>query len=87
MQKKEREKRRPKTDFLQKNVKNGPKMDPDLEHEFSPNSPPRGHFSDLGPKGAQKEPKGPKREPEGAKMSQKGPQRVPKRLQNGAKKV
>ena len=62
-------------------------MSSDLDHEFAPNSPPRGHFSDLGPKGAQKEPKGPKREPQGAKRGQKGPQRVPKRLQNGAKKV
>ena len=63
------------------------KMDSVLDHEFSPNSPPRGHYSDLGPKGAQKEPKGTKREPEGAKKRQKGPQRLPKKLQNGAKKV
>ena len=49
------------------------KMDSVLDHEFSPNSPPRGHYSDLGPKGAQKEPKGTKREPEGTKKRQKIP--------------
>ena len=63
------------------------KMDSVLDHEFSPNFPPRGHYSNLEPKGAQKEPKGTKREPEGAKKRQKGPQRIPKKLQNGAKKV
>ena len=36
-------------------------MDSDLDDEFSPKFPPRGHYSDLGPKGAQKEPKGAKR--------------------------
>ena len=87
MQKKEREKRRSKTDFLQKNAKNGPKMNSDLEHQFSPNSPPRGHFSDLGPKGAQKEPKGAKRVPKDPKTAQKGAKRVPKRCQKGAKEV
>ena len=46
------------------------KMDSDLDHEFSPNSPPRGHYSDLGPKGAQKEPKGDKRVPKDLKMIQ-----------------
>ena len=64
-----------------------PKMDSDLDHEFSPNSPPRGHYSDLGPKGAQKEPKGAKRVPEDPKTAQKGAKRVPKRCQKGAKEV
>ena len=50
-----------------------PKMDSDLDHEFSPNSPPRGHYSDLGPKGAQKEPKGAKRLLKDSKSSQKIP--------------
>ena len=63
------------------------KMESVLDHEFSRNSPPRNHYSDLGPKGAQKEPKNTKREAEGAKKRQKGPQRIPKKLQNGAKKV
>ena len=48
------------------------KMDSVLDHEFSPNSPPRGHYSDLGPKGAQKEPKGAKRVPKDLKTAQKG---------------
>ena len=61
------------------------KMDSVLDHEFSPNSPPRGHYSDLGPKGAQKEPKGTKREPEGAKKRQKGTKKAPKRSQKGMK--
>ena len=62
-------------------------MDSVLDHEFSPNSPPRGHYSDLGPKGAQKEPKGAKRVPKDPKTSQKGAKRVPKRCQKGAKEV
>ena len=62
-------------------------MNSDLDHEFSPNSPPRGHYSDLGPKGAQKEPKGAKRVPKDPKTAQKGTKRVPKRCQKGAKEV
>ena len=62
-------------------------MDSVLDHEFSPNSPPRGHYSDLGPKGAQKEPKGTKRESEGIKKRQKRPQRILKKPQNGDKKL
>ena len=87
LQKKERQKSRAKTDFLQKNAKMEPKMNSDLDHEFSPNSPPRGHYSDLGPKGAQKEPKGAKRVPKDPKTAQKGAKRVPKRCQKGAKEV
>ena len=64
------EKAGPKSSFLQKNMKMEPKMDSDLDHEFSPNSPPRGHYSDLGPKGAQKEPKGDKRAPKDLKIVQ-----------------
>ena len=60
MQKTERRKRRPKTDVYQ-SVKIEPKMSSDLDHEFSPNSPPRGLCSDLGPKGGKKEPQGAKR--------------------------
>ena len=59
-----------------------PKMDSDLDHEFSPNSPPRGHYSDLGPKGAQKEPKGDKRVPKDLKIVQNGAKRVPKSYEN-----
>ena len=36
------------------------KMESDLDYEFSPNLPPRGHYSDLGSNGAQKELKGAK---------------------------
>ena len=64
-------------------------MDSDLDHEFSPNSPPRGHYSDLGPKGAKRGPKGAKREPKGTKGTQKrdkrhqkGANREPKLYQN-----
>ena len=57
-------------------------MDSDLDHEFSPNSPPRGHYSDLGPKGAQKESKGAKRVPKDLKMIQNGAKRVPKSWDN-----
>ena len=71
IQKKERRKRLPKTDFLQKSAKNEPKMSSDLDHEFSPNLPPRGHFPNLEPKGAKRGPKGTKREPKGAKSCQK----------------
>ena len=78
MQKTERRKRRPKTDFLPKSVKIEPKMDSDLDHEFSPNSPPRGHYSDLGPKGAQKQPKGVKRLPTDLKTTQKAAKRASK---------
>ena len=67
---------------MQKNAKMEPKMDSDLDHEFSPNSPPRGHYSDLGPKGAQKELKGAKRVPKDPKTAQKA-----KRCQKGAKEV
>ena len=42
-------------------------MTSDLDHEFSPNSPPRGLCSDLGPKGSKKEPKGAKRVPKDTK--------------------
>ena len=59
-----------------------PKMDSDLDHEFSPNSPPRGHYSDLGPKGAQKEPKGAKRVPKDLTTAQKEAKRVPKSWEN-----
>ena len=87
MQKTERRKRRRKTVFLQKNVKIDSKMDSDLDHEFSPNSPPRGLCSDLGPKGGKKEPKGAKRVPKDPKTAQKGAKRLPKRCQKGAKEV
>ena len=63
-------------------MKMEPKMDSDLDHEFSPNSPPRGHYSDLGPKGAQKEPKGAKRVPKDLKTAQKGPKRIAKSCEN-----
>ena len=55
-----------------------------MKHEFSPNSPPRGHYSDLGTKGAQKEPKGEKRVPKDPKTAQKEAKREPK---NDKKKV
>ena len=64
-----------------------PKMDSDLDHEFSPNSPPRNHYSDLGPKGAQKEPKGAKRSQNGPKRSQKGTKKVPKGSQRDMKSI
>ena len=70
MQKTERRKRRRKTVFLPKSVKIDSNMDSDLDHEFSPNSPPRGLCSDLGPKGGKKEPKGAKRHPKTSKGSQ-----------------
>ena len=78
MQKTERRKRRHKTVFLPKNVKIDSKMDSDLDHEFSPNSPPRGLCSDLGPKGGKKEPKGDKRVPKDTKRRQKGAKMIPK---------
>ena len=53
-------------------------MDYVLDHEFSPNSPPRGHYSDLGRKGAQNEPKGAKRVPKDLTTAQKEAKRVPK---------
>ena len=80
-QKTKRRKRRPKTNFLEKNTKINLKMKSDLEPEFSPNSFPRRHFSDLGPKGAKRGPKGAKREPKGTKRSPKRRQRAPKRDQ------
>ena len=40
-------------------------MNTDSDHELAPNLPPRGHFSNLGPKGAKKDPKDAKREPKG----------------------
>ena len=55
-----------------------PKMGSDLDHEFSPNSPPRGLCSDLGPKGGKKEPKDAKRVPKDTKRHQKGAKRLPK---------
>ena len=58
------------------------KMGSDLDHEFSPNSPPRGLCSDLGPKGGKKEPKGAKRVPKDTKRHQKGAKRVPKSYEN-----
>ena len=82
MQNTERRKRRRKTVFLPKNMKIDSKMDSDLEHEFSPNSPPRGHCSDLGPKGAKKEPKGAKRVPKDTKRRQKGANMIPKSYEN-----
>ena len=54
------------------------KMDSVLDHEFSPNSPPRGHYSHLGPKGAQKEPKGAKRVAKDFTTGKKEAKRVPK---------
>ena len=71
MQKPERRKRRPKTDFLQKSLKIESKMGSDLDHEFSPNSPPRGLCSDLGSKGGKKEPKDAKRVPKDTQRLQK----------------
>ena len=82
MQKTERRKRRPKTDFLPKSVKIDSKICSDLNHEFSPKSPPRGLCSDLGPKGGKKEPKGAKRVPKDTKRSQKGPKMIPKSCEN-----
>ena len=82
MQKTERRKRRRKTVFLQKSVKIDSKMDSDLDHEFSPNSPPRGLCSDLGPKGGKKEPKGAKRVPKDTKRRQKGAKMIPKSYEN-----
>ena len=64
--------------FYQKSVKIDSKMDSDLDHEFSPNSPPRGLCSDLGPKGGKKEPKGAKRMPKDTKRRQKGAKIIPK---------
>ena len=68
--------------FLQKSVKIDCKMDSDLDHEFSPNSPPRGLCSDLGPKGAQKERKGAKKMLKDTKRGQKGAKRIPKSCEN-----
>ena len=78
MQKTERRKRWPKTDLLPTSVKNELRMGSDLDHEFSPNSPPRGLCSDLGPKGAQKEPKGAKRVLKDTKRGQMEAKRVQK---------
>ena len=82
MQKTERRKRRHETDFLQKNVKIEPKMNSDLDHEFSPNSPPRGLCSDLGPKGGKKKPKGTKRVPKDTKRRQKEAKMIPTSCEN-----
>ena len=82
MQKTERRKRRPETDFLPKSVKIEPKMGSDLDHEFSPNSFPRGNFSNLGPKGEKKEPKDAKRVPKDTKRRQKGAKRIPNSCEN-----
>ena len=60
-------------------------MDSDLEHEFSPNSPPRGHYSDLGSKGVQKGSKSAKRLAKHVKTAQNGAQRVPKSYENPLK--
>ena len=68
--------------FLPKSVKIDSKMDSDLDHEFSPNSPPRGLCSDLGPKGGKKEPKGAKRVPKDTKRRQKGAKMIPKSYEN-----
>ena len=62
--------------IFSKNVKIEPKMGSDLDHEFSPNSPPRGLCSDLGPKGGKKEPKDAKRMPKDTKRRQKGTKRI-----------
>ena len=67
--------------LIKTNAKIRLKMRSDLDPEFSPNSFPRRHFSDLGPKGAKRGPKGAKREPKGTKRSPKRRQRAPKRNQ------
>ena len=82
MQKTERRKRRRKTDFFKKSMNIELKMGSDLDHEFSPNSPPRGLCSDLGPKGGKKEPKGAKRVPKDTKRRQKGAKMIPKSYEN-----
>ena len=82
LQKTERRKRRPNTIFSAKNVKIELKMGSDLDHEFSPNSPPRGHCSDLEPKGAKKEPKGARRVPKDTKRRQKVAKMIPKSCEN-----
>ena len=82
MQKTEHRKRRPKTVFFTKKWKNELKMGSDLDHEFSPNSPPRGLCSDLGPKGGKKEPKDAKRVPKDTKRRQKLAKMIPKSCQN-----
>ena len=82
MQKTERRKRRHETDFLSKSVKIEPKMGSDLDHEFSPNSPPRGLCSDLGPKGGKKEPKGAKSVPKDTERRQKEAKMIPKSYEN-----
>ena len=80
--KKNVEKAGPKPIFLQTNAKNEPNMSSDFDHEFSPNSPPRGHCSNLGPKGTKKEPKGAKRVLKDTKRIQKGAKRIPKSYEN-----
>ena len=82
MQKKNVEKHGARIDFLQKTKENTTKITSDLDHEFAPNSPPRGHDSNLGTKGARKEPKGAKRLPKDSKSSQKGAKRIPKSCEN-----
>ena len=82
MQKTERRKRRHETIFLPKSVKIEPKMNSDLDHEFSPNSPPRGLCSDLGPKGGKNEPNDGKRVPKDTKRRQKGAKMIPKSYEN-----
>jgi len=86
LQKKTRQKDRAKTDFLQKSAKMEPKMDSDLDHEFSPwgprapkRSPRAPKRSPRVPKGCQKIPKRPKKEPKGYQKSVKS---EPKRYEN-----
>ena len=55
-------------------------MASDLDHEFPPNSPPRGLCSDLGPKGAKKEPKNAKRVPKDTKKASKESQKDTKSM-------
>ena len=56
-------------------------MKSDLDQEFSPNSPPRGHFSNLVPKGAKRSP----RVPKGCQKALKGLKTEPKGYQNHMK--
>ena len=65
-----------------KNLKIESQMSSDLDHEFSPNSPPRDHSCNLGPNGARKEPKGAKRLPNDTKRNQKRAKRIPKSCVN-----
>ena len=82
MQKKSRRKKQPKTVFLPKSVKIDSQMDSDLDHEFSPNSPPRGHCSNLGSKGTKKEPKGATRVLKDTKRDQKEAKIIPTSCEN-----